>query len=108
MRARRISMSSDASRWRSSSEYEYVDHLAAPDVGWEWLRRNEDYQRDYAELSSASRDSPSVTKGAGRRWGLRFPCRPCSEVHRGASVLASGGRYGIGDTDTGAGVHRCG
>ncbi|WP_292773844.1 transcriptional regulator domain-containing protein [Mesorhizobium amorphae] len=101
-------MSPDTSRWRSSSSYDYVDQLTPPDIGWEWLRRNEDYQRDYAELTSASSESPPLIERAGRRWGLRFPRRPCSEVHRGASVLASGGRYRIGDTDTGAGIHRCG
>ncbi|WP_291730482.1 DUF6499 domain-containing protein [Bradyrhizobium sp.] len=99
-------MSPDSSRWRSSSDYDYVDHLTAPDVGWEWLRRNEDYQRDYAQLTSASRDSPSMSEGAGRRWGLRFPCRTRSEVDRGRRVLASGGRHRIGDTGARAGVPR--
>jgi hypothetical protein len=99
-------MSPDTSRWRSSSDYDYVDQLTGPDIGWEWLRRNEAYQRDYAELTHVSSEPPPLTEGAGERWGLRFPCRPRSEVHRGASVLASGGRYRIGDTDTGAGVHR--
>ena len=101
-------MSPDTSRWRSSSHYEYVDQLTAPDIGWEWLRRNDDYQRDYAEPSSASTDSPPVIARVGLRWGLRFPCCPRSEVHGGASILASGGRYRIGDIDAGAGVHRCG
>lgn len=101
-------MSPDTSRWRSSSNYDYVDQLTASDIGWEWLRRNNDYQRDYAEFSSALTDSPSPIERVGRRWGLRFPCRPNSEVHRGASVLASGGGYRIGHTDGSASVHRCG
>nr|WP_244642503.1 DUF6499 domain-containing protein [Phyllobacterium sp. 628] len=100
-------MSPDTSRWRSSSSYDYVDQLTAPDIGWEWLRRNEDYQRDYAELSGAPRESPSLIARAGSQWGLRFPCRPCSELRRGASILASGREYRIGDTDAGAGLHRC-
>ncbi|RTL91037.1 hypothetical protein EJV44_20715 [Ancylobacter aquaticus] len=97
-------MSPNTSRWRSSSSYDYVDQLTAPDIGWEWLRRNEDYQRDYAELF----ESPSPIERVGTRWGLRFPCCPSSQVHRGAGVLASGGRYRIGYTDTGASVRRCG
>jgi hypothetical protein len=82
-------MSPDTSRWRSSSDYEYVDQLNAPDIGWEWLRRNDDYQRDYAEFSSASTDSLPQIEQVVKRWGLRFPCRPRSEVDRGASILAS-------------------
>ncbi|WEO65098.1 transcriptional regulator domain-containing protein [Rhizobium rhizogenes] len=101
-------MSHDRSRWRSSSSYDYVDQLTAPDIGWEWLRRNDDYLRDYAEFSSASTGSPPLMERVGRRWGLRFPCRPCSEIHRSASVLASGRRYRLGDTDTGTSVRRCG
>lgn len=92
-------MSPETSRWRSSSSYDYVDHLTAPEIGWEWLRRNKDYQRDYADIGGASTDSASLIERARRRWGLQFPCRPCSEVHRGASVLASRGRYRINHSD---------
>ncbi|MFC3677094.1 transcriptional regulator domain-containing protein [Ferrovibrio xuzhouensis] len=98
-------MSPDTSRWRSSSDYDYVDQLTAPDIGWEWLRRNEDYQRDYAEFSSAPSESASVIERPGRQWGLRFPCCPSSEVDRGASVLASARRHRIGHTNAGAGIH---
>lgn len=100
-------MSPDTSQWRSSSSYDYVDHLTAPDIGWEWLRRNEDYQRDFSEFRSGSKESPPQIERVARRWGLRFPCRPGSEVERGASVLASAGRYRNGGPDTGASIGRC-
>ena len=99
-------MSHDPSRWRSSPSYEYVDHLTAPDVGWEWLRRNEEYQRDYAELAGASSESPSLIERAGEAWGLRFPCRSFSEVDRNANILAPGRRHRVGDPDAGASVFR--
>ncbi|WP_393993874.1 MULTISPECIES: transcriptional regulator domain-containing protein [Xanthobacter] len=68
-------MSLDTSRWRSQSTYDYVDALTAPDIGWEWLRRNEDYQSSYAAFSQAEHPAPALTEGAARKWGLRFPGR---------------------------------
>lgn len=68
-------MSLDTSRWRSQSTYDYVDTLTAPDIGWEWLRRNEDYQSSYTALSQAEHSAPVLTEGAARKWGLRFPGR---------------------------------
>ncbi|MFG1360138.1 MULTISPECIES: transcriptional regulator domain-containing protein [Xanthobacter] len=68
-------MSLDTSRWRSQSTYDYVDTLTAPDIGWEWLRRNEDYQRSYADLSPADAPATALAEGAARKWGLRFPRR---------------------------------
>lgn len=65
-------MSPDASRWRSSSTYDYTDHLTAPDFGWEWLRRNEDYQRDFDDLRKARSQTPELIEQASARWGLRF------------------------------------
>lgn len=66
-------MSLDTSRWRSPSTYDYVDTLTAPDVGWEWLRRNEDYQSSYATFSRAESPAIALTDNATRKWGLRFP-----------------------------------
>jgi len=66
-------MSPDTSRWRSSSTYDYVDGLTAPDIGWEWLRRNEDYQRSYTEFRRAVSPTAVLTERAARPWGLRFP-----------------------------------
>ena len=40
-------MTPDISHWRSSERYEYVEDLVSPELAWEWLRRNEDYQRDF-------------------------------------------------------------
>ncbi|MER9291522.1 DUF6499 domain-containing protein [Mesorhizobium sp. M0510] len=48
-------MRPDTSLWRSSSTYDYLDDLVAADLAWEWLRRNPDYQRDYAEAEHPDR-----------------------------------------------------
>ncbi|WP_371683202.1 transcriptional regulator domain-containing protein, partial [Salipiger sp. D13] len=44
-------MQPDRSNWRDQSAYDYLDDLAAPELGWECLRRNPEYQHDYAELA---------------------------------------------------------
>ncbi|WP_186398139.1 transcriptional regulator domain-containing protein [Stappia sp. P2PMeth1] len=65
-------MSPDTTRWHSSSTYDYLDHLTAPDVGWEWLRRNDDYQRDFDALRTARSQTPDLIERASVWWGLRF------------------------------------
>lgn len=71
-------MSLDKSRWRTPSNYDYTDDLNAPDVGWEWLRRNEDYQNDFDALQTAPTHTPALIERASLRWGLRFrsPAEP--------------------------------
>jgi hypothetical protein len=68
-------MTPDASTWRSSAEYDHLDALTASDLAWEWLRRNEAYDADFATMTAA--DAPSaLTEKIQQRWGLRFPRRP--------------------------------
>ncbi|WP_349365522.1 MAG: DUF6499 domain-containing protein [Nitratireductor rhodophyticola] len=74
-------MSPDTNRWRSSSTYDYLDHLTAPDVGWEWLRRNDDYRRDFDALRKARLQTPDLIERASVRWGLRFRCRAKAQRH---------------------------
>lgn len=63
-------MSPDASRWRSPEAYDYLDELPAAELAWECLRRNPEYQKDFAQAQEAA---PHGDWSA--RWGLRFPCR---------------------------------
>ncbi|MDI4655014.1 DUF6499 domain-containing protein [Xanthobacter autotrophicus] len=87
-------MTPDISRWQTSSTYDYLDHLTASDVGWEYLRRNDDYQRDYAEIAHPAGDLERLIGGARQRWGLRFPGEAVAQGHRSPGVLVRGGRYG--------------
>lgn len=67
-------MSTTPSQWRDPQAYDYLEGLSAPDLAWEFLRRNPDYQRDYAALTAAPHDA--AAQAAFRaRWGLMFPCR---------------------------------
>ncbi|WP_226951218.1 transcriptional regulator domain-containing protein [Rhizobium terrae] len=68
-------------RWRISTAYDYIDELDAPDLAWEFLRRNPEYQRDYALLRSEGHDSASALKALSNKWGLSFrsqPRHPCA------------------------------
>jgi hypothetical protein len=69
-------MSADTSRWRSSSNYDYIDDLGASELAWECLRRNSDYQRDYAEIELRPDEAERLTEMARQRWRLHFPRQP--------------------------------
>ena len=57
--------------WRLSAAYDYVNDLDAPDLAWEFLRRNPEYQQDYARLSVEGDDGKSAA-ALSDRWGLSF------------------------------------
>ncbi|SMH43394.1 hypothetical protein SAMN02982994_1878 [Azospirillum lipoferum] len=68
-------MTPDTSQWRIAEMYEHVDTIAAPDLAWEWLRRNGHYQQAYrhhAAMSTPRHHGRDGTDWSGR-WGLRFP-----------------------------------
>ncbi|MDP3746326.1 MAG: DUF6499 domain-containing protein [Phenylobacterium sp.] len=89
-------MAPDASQWRSSVEYDYLDDLIASDLAWECLRRNPEYQRDYAELVGRTASVEQVTKRLRLRWGLRFRGSSGAQRYGAAGVLDAGGRPGDG------------
>lgn len=61
--------------WRSSTAYDYVDDLQASDLAWEFLRRNEDYRREYKWLQSKTDSSDLAKESFSQRWGLSFRTR---------------------------------
>lgn len=68
-------MTPDASGWRSSADYGYVESLTASDLAWEWLRRNDAYDRDFQASSEANADVQTLTDKIRRHWGLFYPGR---------------------------------
>ena len=66
-------MTPDISHWRSSERYEYVEDLVSPELAWEWLRRNEDYQRDFEAAQVEPNADTAAIEATKSRWGLRFP-----------------------------------
>ncbi|WP_234889834.1 DUF6499 domain-containing protein (plasmid) [Agrobacterium vitis] len=81
-------MKPNISRWRSSETYDYLDALDSPDLAWEWLRRNTDYQNDYARA-----DSPSLKQELRLKWGLQFFRPAVAECWRGSRGLVGGGGH---------------
>lgn len=65
-------MTPDTSRWKSTSDYTYIDDLVAPDLAWEWLRRNEGYQDDYRQSQTALALPAAADSRVRREWGLEF------------------------------------
>lgn len=73
-------MKPDTSRWRTESAYDFIDHVDADQLAWECLRRNGEYQQDYAALRGQGVLTDPLPDRLERRWGLRFrgPSAPCS------------------------------
>jgi hypothetical protein len=66
-------MTPDASRWRSSTNYDHVAVSTASDIAWEWLRRNEAYDLDFEAWSRNAATADTLSDQIRQRWGLRFP-----------------------------------
>jgi hypothetical protein len=58
--------------WRSPSDYEYLRQLDRAELAWEFLRRNQEYRKDFVRiLDVASREATAIAE----RWGLCFRLR---------------------------------
>jgi len=66
----------ETSAWRGSSEYDFMDEVGVDDLAWECLRRNGEYQRDYANLLKTSRADEPLSADLSERWGYDFAARP--------------------------------
>lgn len=96
-------MAPNPSQWRSSTSYDYFDDLGTSDLAWECLRRNADYQRDYARALNEMDDPEQATASFRLRWGLQFRCRPKPQRNRRTDPLDdnSRSRKGCADRCTG-------
>jgi hypothetical protein len=62
--------------WRSPSAYDHLEQLNWPLIAWEFLRRDVEYEADYANPQFRAALDSGVA-GPERRWGLRFRGGPC-------------------------------
>lgn len=66
--------------WRSADFAERFKTHDHADFAQEFLRRNPDYIRDYAQTKERAEANPAKAQeqkeGLARRWGLSFPLRP--------------------------------
>lgn len=62
--------------WRVPGAYGHAKTIPAAGFAWEYLRRNEDYHRDFQTISRLKKPTASRLEAFSKRWGLRFPERP--------------------------------
>ena len=61
--------------WRSPAAYAHTKSISAAGFAWEYLRRHEDYHRDFQRIASVKEPAAKELETFSQRWGLRFPVR---------------------------------
>ena len=77
-------------QWRSEGRYAGLAQLPPEDLAWEFLRRNPEYQSDYAQIQreEASAKGPGAARARLARWGLTFRSRSAATRQRTTHLLA--------------------
>jgi hypothetical protein len=73
--------------WRSPAAYAHAKSISAAGFAWEYLRRDEDYRRDFHRVRRLSRLDSGAPTAFSERWGLLFPYGPGSLRRPGCAVL---------------------
>ena len=73
--------------WRSPAAYARAKSIPAAGFAWEYLRRDEDYRRDFHRVTRMPHLDGDAQTAFSERWGLRFPDRPGSFRRPGRAVL---------------------
>src|SRR6266576_5660441 len=75
--------------WRSAAAYQHAIVIPASGFAWEYLRRDDDYHRDFERVTR--RKPPAATLEAfSQRWGLRFPTQSVGAGRSRVDILDSG------------------
>lgn len=61
--------------WRSPAAYGHTKHIPAAGFAWEYLRRNDEYRRNYQTIALAGAAAARDLEEFAHCWGLRFPVR---------------------------------
>jgi len=61
--------------WRSPAKYEHARYISLAGFAWEYLRRLEDYHRDFQNVARIKKPTARELEAFSQRWGLRFPVR---------------------------------
>lgn len=59
--------------WRVPAAYQHANSIPAAGFAWEYLRRDDDYHRDFEKLRRVKKPAPRSLAAFSKRWGLRFP-----------------------------------
>ncbi|WP_141300921.1 transcriptional regulator domain-containing protein [Komagataeibacter diospyri] len=76
--------------WQSPAAYEHAQDIAAADMAWEYLRRDDEYCRAFQRMTTLRAPKPRGSKAFSKRWGLRFPCRSGTPCRPHACLLDTG------------------
>lgn len=61
--------------WRAPAAYGHAKAIPPAGFAWEYLRRDENYHRDFQIISSMKEPEAARLEAFAQRWGLRFPMR---------------------------------
>ncbi|PRD40506.1 hypothetical protein C5748_26580 [Phyllobacterium phragmitis] len=61
--------------WRTPAAYKHAKSIPAAGFAWEYLRRNDEYQRDFRAITPIKNLSGRRLEAFSQRWGLRFSMR---------------------------------
>jgi len=61
--------------WRSPAAYAYTKTIPAAGFAWEYLRRNDEYRKDFLSTNADGKPGTDQLENFARRWGLRFSKR---------------------------------
>ncbi|WP_246518946.1 transcriptional regulator domain-containing protein [Ancylobacter lacus] len=76
--------------WRSPVAYGHARSIPAAGFAWEYLRRDDDYRRDFEQFSALPKRDTGMTDAFSRRWGVRFPGCSGNTGRRTYAVLDTG------------------
>lgn len=58
--------------WRSPAAYRFAKSIPAAGFAWEYLRRDDEYHREFQAITASSKPDPERLEAFAQRWGLRF------------------------------------
>ncbi|WP_202034585.1 transcriptional regulator domain-containing protein [Sinorhizobium meliloti] len=61
--------------WRSPAAYQFAKSIPAAGFAWEYLRRNDEYRREFQAITASSEPESDRLEAFVQRWGLRFSNR---------------------------------
>lgn len=62
--------------WRVPAAYGHAKSIPAAGFAWEYLRRHDEYHRDFMTIAEMKTPAANQLELFSQRWGLRFPVRP--------------------------------
>lgn len=79
-----------SSDWRAPATYGHAKSIVAAGFAWEYLRRDDDYRRDFERIRALPERATELSDAFSSRWGLRFPGCPGHTCRSGRTLLDAG------------------